>query len=1239
MAIQTIKIHPAIGIARIGNSPDFFVGPELPGDRTPPGGGYKDAQCRLKRQAARFRLFAYDQNGTLVKELTAADGQITWTAHLANTKSEGDRFHPVGTGSSGRRNASVNDRSTLKIDPGARSITGPNQSAAFDTGKFLHLDVPLGEMRTDQDGRLLILGGFGNSNSPQATPLTFWAENDGWHDDVSDGPVTAAVTLNGTNTPIQAVGAWVICPPPKFAPAIDNIITLYDTLYQVAVDKGQIVPPATPSFNRDIFPILDRAVKMRWVNAGAASAHSSFVNISPLVGMDAVRQAIVGRHRDPTLPPRQASPSSDMPKIFSDIYQSGVNDALTKTQYGNMQKWAAGTFVNDWTGGPPPPDTQITPDGLDRAALENCVGGAFYPGIETSWLTRDAYPFVEPFRPDVSQLNPGDLTRQMAVPWQTDFTDCAEESSFLWWPAQRPDQVWPEDGTPQASWTRDLISTAAQQAWQDMVQNWWRLGIVVQKGSQYLETERSVACKSCAFIIQRATLGEDEINARGGLPTRTTPAVVPKAFRVVVDGFRASDLQVTGPTSVLNVPSPTSGLTFDCTGNTSDTGNYGPEIQRFTFDYNADFGLTNDAFGFGGLNEFLTLNVTAASVSAAAQIELVKQPNPFILHGDPAWLSIDLRVFVVRAGETRFGVPMGPDASGAPAFIQSVMKALTNGHGSAGGQTFDNDLKTDEATSSLYVNPTDGPMGMGNKVFNFALAKVRYIGTLGAKDVRVFFRLFQAQSTSTAFDPATYPRAPSNPDLQPIPLAGYENGEYHTVPFFAADRIDSTAKNMDQQTDPANVQTFIGMGATEEDRFYGCWLDFNQPFTVNGAPNNRLPVQPPATNVNGPFTDPNNPPVPIQQVLLRNHHQCLVAEIAFDPIPIPAGKDPSNWDKLAQRNLAWSDLSNPGVDGSRLALSTFEIRATPSGLIPDATPDELMIDWGNTPSGSLATIYLPAVKAGDVLAMAAWMYATRRLERVDDHTLRCRTGGITYVPIPPGTGTNYAGLLSVELPAALHRGQAFNIVVRQVTNVSAKAPPPPPRIATRRRAAAAVAPADLKWRRVLGAFQLTIPVKTKDVLLEPEERLLSVMRWIGEAIPLANRWYPVFQRYLDQIAIRVTGFGGDPTQILPSPSGEGRRKHRRHEPYEEREEHEGEKRKASTGKIVGLIFDRFGDFEGFLLDTEDGEHKFLSREKEIEALAQRAWRDRLRITVSAERDEPHRPSSIIVREPTAPFSP
>jgi len=81
-AITSIKIHPAIGIARVGNSrTEFFVGPELPNDRSPPHGGYKDRSLRVKRQAARFRVFGYDMNGNLVMELPASDATIRWTVH------------------------------------------------------------------------------------------------------------------------------------------------------------------------------------------------------------------------------------------------------------------------------------------------------------------------------------------------------------------------------------------------------------------------------------------------------------------------------------------------------------------------------------------------------------------------------------------------------------------------------------------------------------------------------------------------------------------------------------------------------------------------------------------------------------------------------------------------------------------------------------------------------------------------------------------------------------------------------------------------------------------------------------------------------------------------------------------------------------------------------------------------------------------------------------------------------
>src|SRR5262245_32895471 len=84
--VQAI-ISPAIGIARVGNSPDgWFLGPEVAGPHPYPAGGFKDAAGRMKRQAARFRIYGLDANGRVVRELTAADADITWTVHLANKK-------------------------------------------------------------------------------------------------------------------------------------------------------------------------------------------------------------------------------------------------------------------------------------------------------------------------------------------------------------------------------------------------------------------------------------------------------------------------------------------------------------------------------------------------------------------------------------------------------------------------------------------------------------------------------------------------------------------------------------------------------------------------------------------------------------------------------------------------------------------------------------------------------------------------------------------------------------------------------------------------------------------------------------------------------------------------------------------------------------------------------------------------------------------------------------------------
>ena len=47
-----------------------------------------------------------------------------------------------------------------------------------------------------------------------------------------------------------------------------------------------------------------------------------------------------------------------------------------------------------------------------------------------------------------------------------------------------------------------------------------------------------------------------------------------------------------------------------------------------------------------------------------------------------------------------------------------------------------------------------------------------------------------------------------------------------------------------------------------------------------------------------------------------------------------------------------------------------------------------MIDWGRTPKGSIAKIYLPAVSADEILDMSSRMYVSNRLTKIDAIT-RC----------------------------------------------------------------------------------------------------------------------------------------------------------------------------------------------------------------------------------------------------------
>jgi hypothetical protein len=464
--IEKVAIAPAIGIARLGNSPqEYFLGPETPGTAPRPSGGFKDKAGRIKRQGARFRVYGIDGDGSVVCELTADNADIEWSVELANTKASFFEFHGRFGPRDIPRNRLESDRSSLEIRPGPRAITGRNKRGAqyqFDTGRFRGTIVPLGELLTDEDGRLIVLGGFGHSACvPAGALITNYANNNGWHDDTSDGPVHATVTLKDGRR-LSASPSRVLCVPPKYVPELENVITLHDVLEYSWFGDGAI--PKTVSFTQHVYPILWRLSGYPWVNGLAYRGHGPgkggdllgerlLQKIASNAEVDRpLRQRIFERIRNPDLPldsqaAKDQATYQFMPALAGDNNGPAVGDPtqwlrLRPSQYAILKAWAEGRFVSDWTAhsapGPELKDLPLheQPPALTRAALLPCVGGAFYPGIEMTYIAEDKTFFDEPYRLR-SDIPAGGITCYMACPWQADFYEC----NTAWWPIARPDDV------------------------------------------------------------------------------------------------------------------------------------------------------------------------------------------------------------------------------------------------------------------------------------------------------------------------------------------------------------------------------------------------------------------------------------------------------------------------------------------------------------------------------------------------------------------------------------------------------------------------------------------------------------------------------------------------------------------------------------------------------------------------------------------------------------------------------
>lgn len=775
---------------------------------------------------------------------------------------------------------------------------------------------------------------------------------------------------------------------------------------------------------------------------------------------------------------------------------------------------------------------------------------------------------------------------------------------------------------------------------------------VIANGIPSAPQQVEIGTTDLSFQLEETSFGGGQVQAQINLSG--TPAVFPLVLYVQAEGCKLAQCGITGSASLANpgnkptVASPDHRITFSYAGKTAveDLANPGPQRVQYPFQVSfTDASIFSDPAFFPPGVKTTTITISAQftptgqpTMHAQATIELTQTPNPFMLHNDPSveqdwYLSQDLRVFQVVAGTTHLGVACpntGDPVSDATTYIANLIKAFNNDRAVA--DTLFNGLSQDEGdTSQLTLAPTNG----STNVFNFALARVRTQDVAPANDVRVFFRMWAAQQTDALYDPNTLYASRSN-GTEKIPVLGVQNDQIITIPFFATPRVNAGNVSMATQTDLPNVQATIAadpLGA-EVHTFFGCWLDINQPSTDPNAL-----FYPPVVfgDAAGPFN--NLGPLLSIQSFAKSDHQCLIAEISYDIDPIPTGADPASTDKLAQRNLTFVNVPNPGQPPSRLAPQTFEARPSPQRLRSDRKPDELRFDFSQLPAGCVATVYLPAASSTDILDWATRLYTTHRLTALDPHTIRMPASGTGWMPIPQGGPVNFAGLLTVEFPLGIRKGQKFDIPVSQITSVgggyaatavgvvaqtqvAARA-----RGATTRHAArgsvshpAAVstqAVAHVRpWRRTRGCFRLTVPVETKHEILPDAERLLSIFLWTEKTIPAQSRWRLVFERYLEQLKARLSFLGGDPGKIIPSPTGNWGGTEPGHGHGGEPGRPPGGDEVGVRGKIVALAYDHFGDFEGFDLETELGHRRFFaSRERRIEDLARRACEERFFVVV------------------------
>lgn len=224
--IAKIKIHPAIGFARLSKNRDFRIFGE-------PTQDYKSNQL-IKRQSVQYRLFAFDKDGHGLEELTeeklAEYGvKVIWRAQVANRKisrRRGDSYL-------------IEARSSSEVNDG--QLEG--RCGDFEEGQNIQLGQlnaqglfipPLATVHKEKASDELPAGGM---HTQKVT------------DNTSDGIISAELVDIDSKVPssIPVLDAWIVVAPPDFAPEVNDVESNnldYALREEILLLPGQ--PAATP---------------------------------------------------------------------------------------------------------------------------------------------------------------------------------------------------------------------------------------------------------------------------------------------------------------------------------------------------------------------------------------------------------------------------------------------------------------------------------------------------------------------------------------------------------------------------------------------------------------------------------------------------------------------------------------------------------------------------------------------------------------------------------------------------------------------------------------------------------------------------------------------------------------------------------------------------------------------------------------------------------------------------------